>query len=94
MADLTVFGMPFYDFITLTLIVAPVGGILMATFAALGELYWKGLAEELEQLAGPVDDLSESSPWEIFTRSIKSAWRRDLWLPLAVVRALLRHLKR
>lgn len=90
MADLTVFGMPLYDFIRLALVVAPIGGVLLATFAALGPLHWKGLAEELDRLAGPVDDLGEGGPWEMLKRSIRSAWRRDLWLPLAVFRALFR----
>lgn len=93
MADLTIFGLSLNDYITLVLVVAPIGGILMATFAALGALCWKGLAEELDRLAGPVDDLSEGSPWEILKRSIRSAWRRDLWLPLAVFRALRRRRK-
>lgn len=90
MADLTVFGMPLYDYIKLVLILAPIWGVLLAIFVTLGERHWKGMAEELDQLAGPRDDLSDGDPWEIFKLSVKNAWRRDLWLPLAVLRALLR----
>lgn len=90
MSDLIVFGMPLHEFMKWVFILAQVYGVLMAIFMSWSERRWKGMSDELDRLTGPADELGEGGFREQLKRSIKSAWRRQLWLPLAVLKALTR----
>lgn len=90
MSDPIVFGMPLHEFMKWVFILAPIYGVLMAIFETWGERRWKGMADELDRLAGPTDELDEARFGEQLKLSIKSAWRRQFWLPLAVLKVLTR----
>lgn len=90
MSDLIVFGMSLHDFMKWVFILAPIYGVLMAIFMTWGERRCKPMSDELDRLAGPADELGDGGFLEQLKRSIKNAWRRQLWLPLAVLKALTR----
>lgn len=92
-AEITVFGMSLHDYLVMILVLAPIFGVIWAALITWSESNWKDMTEELDRLAGPVDDDVVGGLWGIFKRSFNNAWRRDLWVPLAVFRALLRRRK-
>jgi hypothetical protein len=93
MDNLTVFGMPLSEFLLLTLKLSIGYGVIMAAFIMWGERHWKGMADELDELAGPVEELEPQGFWAAFRQSLATACRRDVWVPLAVIRAWFRRRK-
>lgn len=87
MDNLIIFGMPLSEFLLLTLKLSIGYGVIMAFFIMWSERHWKGMADELDELAGSVEKLEPRGFWTAFRQSLATAWRRDVWVPLAVIRA-------